>query len=91
MSNFLSTKLLEEQELDFNLILKTDSEKQFKITDTQDQIFHVTKININVYKIVAVKTKSEFKTKQKFKSTSIEDDDTTEFKLLCPIYEKMKV
>ena len=31
-SNFLSTDLLEEQEFDFNLILKIDSEKQFKIT-----------------------------------------------------------
>src|SRR5438034_10712692 len=52
MSNLLSTDLLEEQEFDFNLILKTDSKKQFKITDTQNQIFHVTKININIYKIV---------------------------------------
>src|SRR5436190_4599088 len=63
MLNFLSTNLLEKQEFDFNLILKTDSEKQFKITDTQDQIFHATKTNINIYKITAVKTKSEFKTK----------------------------
>ena len=91
MSNLLSTKLLEEQEFDFDLILKTDSEKQFKITDTQDQIFHVTKININVYKIAVIKTKSEFKIKQKFKLTSIEDDDTTELKLPHSIYEKMKV
>ena len=62
-SNFLSTNLLEKQEFDFDLILKTDSEKQFKITDMQDQIFHVIKININVYKIAAVKAKSGFKTK----------------------------
>ena len=62
-SNFLSTKLLEKQEFDFDFIFKTDSEKQFKITDTQDQIFHVTKTNINVYKIAAVKIKSELKTK----------------------------
>ena len=95
MSNFLYTDLLEEQEFDFNLILKTDSEKQFKITDMQDQIFHVTKININVYKIAAVKIKSEFKTKQKFKNkstfTSVENDDIIELKLLCLIYETMKV
>ena len=63
MSNLLSTGLLEEQEFDFNLILKTDSKKQFKITDMQDQIFHVTKTNINIYKITAIKTKSELKTK----------------------------
>ena len=63
MSNFLFTNLLKEQEFDFDFILKTDSEKQFKITDTQDQIFHATKININVYKIAVIKTKSEFKTK----------------------------
>ena len=63
MSNFLSTDLLEEQEFDFDLIFKTDSEKQFKITDMQDQIFHAIKININIYKIAAVKTKSELKTK----------------------------
>ena len=36
ISNLLSTELLEEQEFDFNLIFKTDSEKQFKITDMQD-------------------------------------------------------
>src|SRR5436190_3476944 len=59
MSNFLFTNLLEEQEFNFNLIFKTDSKKQFKITDMQDQIFHATKININIYKITAVKTKSE--------------------------------
>ena len=63
MSNFLSTDLLEKQEFDFNFIFKTDSEKQFKITDMQDQIFHVIKININIYKIAAVKIKSEFKIK----------------------------
>ena len=63
MSNFLSTNLLEEQEFDFDLIFKTDSEKQFKITDMQDQIFHVIKININIYKIAIVKIKSELKTK----------------------------
>ena len=95
MSNFLFTNLLEEQEFDFNLIFKTDDEKQFKITDMQDQIFHVIKININVYKIAAVKIKSEFKTKQKFKNkstfTSVENDDIIELKLLCLIYETMKV
>src|SRR5436190_12878243 len=95
MSNLLSTELLEEQEFDFDLILKTDSEKQFKITDTQDQIFHVIKININVYKIAVIKTKSEFKTKQKFKnksiSTSVKNDDTTEFKLFRFIYDMMKI
>ena len=63
MSNFLSTNLLEKQEFDFNLIFKTDDKKQFKITDTQNQIFHVIKTNINVYKITAVKIKSEFKSK----------------------------
>src|SRR5436190_20788507 len=86
MSNFLSTNLLEEQEFDFDLIFKTDDEKQFKITDMQDQIFHVIKININVYKIAAVKIKSKLKTKQKFKnkstSTSVENDNITELKLL---------
>ena len=61
--NLLSTNLLEEQEFDFNLIFKTDDKKQFKITDMQNQIFHVIKININIYKIAAVKTKSELKTK----------------------------
>ena len=35
-SNLLFTELLEEQEFDFNFIFKTDSKKQFKITDTQD-------------------------------------------------------
>src|SRR5436190_7325411 len=83
-SNFLSIELLKKQEFDFNLIFKTDSEKQFKITDTQNQIFHVIKININVYKIIAVKTKLKFKIKQKFKnkliSTFIENDNITEFK-----------
>ena len=63
MSNFLSTNLLEKQEFDFNLILKIDSEKQFKITDMQNQIFHVIKININIYKIIVIKTKSELKIK----------------------------
>ena len=63
MSNLLSTGLLEEQEFDFNLILKIDSEKQFKITDMQNQIFHVIKININIYKIIVIKTKSELKIK----------------------------
>ena len=63
MSNFLSTNLLKKQEFDFNLIFKIDDKKQFKITDTQDQIFHVIKININIYKIAIVKIKSELKTK----------------------------
>ena len=94
-SNLLSTNLLEEQEFDFNFILKTDSKKQFKITDMQDQIFHVIKININIYKIAVIKTKSELKTKQKFKnkstSTSIKNDDTTEFKLSRSIYDTMKI
>src|SRR6266487_6667405 len=51
ISNLLSTDLLEEQDFDFNLILKTDNEKQFKITDTEDQIFHAIKTSFNVYKI----------------------------------------
>ena len=63
MSNFLSTDLLEKQEFDFNFIFKTDSEKQFKITDMQDQIFHATKTNTNIYKITAVKAKPGPKTK----------------------------
>ena len=88
MSNFLFTNLLEEQEFDFNLILKTDSKKQFKITDMQDQIFHVTKTNTNIYKIAAVKTKSELKTKQKLK---VKNNDTTEFKLSRLIYDTMKI
>ena len=95
ISNLLSTDLLEEQEFDFNLIFKTDDEKQFKITDMQNQIFHAIKTNINVYKIATVKTKSEFKTKQKFKNklifTSVKNDNTTEFKLSCSIYETIKV
>ena len=95
MLNLLSTDLLKKQEFDFDLIFKTDSEKQFKITDMQDQIFHVTKININIYKIAAVKTKSELKTKQKFKdkstSTFVEDDNTTELKLSRSIYDMMKI
>ena len=92
-SNFLSTDLLEKQEFDFNLIFKTDNKKQFKITDTQDQIFHVIKININIYKITAVKTKSELKIKQKFKSIFIliKDDNTIEFKLSRFIYDMMKI
>src|SRR2546421_11714374 len=57
MSNLLFTNLLEEQKFDFDLILKTDYEKQFKITDIKDQIFHATKTSFNVYKIVAAKTK----------------------------------
>ena len=90
MSNFLSTDLLEEQEFDFDLILKTNSEKQFKITNMQDQIFHATKININVYKIAVIKTKPGPKTKQKSKSTStVEEDD--ELKLSKLIYEIMKI
>src|SRR5436190_7358138 len=87
-SNFLSTNLLEEQEFDFDLILKTDSKKQFKIIDMQDQIFHVTKININIYKITVIKTKSELKTKQKLK---VKNDNTTEFKLSRSIYNTMKI
>ena len=88
MSNFLSTNLLEEQEFDFDLILKTDSEKQFKITDMQNQIFHVIKININIYKITTVKTKSEFKIKQKLK---VKNDNIIEFKLSKSIYNMMKI
>ncbi len=61
ISNLLSTDLLEKQKFDFNLILKTNYEKQFKITDTEDQIFHAIKITFNIYKIVAIKAKSEFK------------------------------
>ena len=87
-SNFLSINLLEEQEFDFDLIFKTDSEKQFKITDMQDQIFHATKININIYKIAVVKTKSESKTNQKSK---VKNNDTTEFKLSRLIYDTMKI
>src|SRR6266487_4058770 len=67
ISNLLSTDLLEKQKFDFNLILKTNYEKQFKITDTEDQIFHAIKITFNIYKIVAIKAKSEFKANQKFK------------------------
>ena len=61
----------------------------------QNQIFHAIKTNINVYKIATVKTKSEFKTKQKFKnkstSTFVENNDTTEFKLSRSIYDMMKI
>src|SRR2546421_6487648 len=66
-SNLLFTGLLEEQRFNFDLILKTDYKKQFKITDLEDQIFHTVKISFNVYKIAAAKAKSESKTNQKFK------------------------
>src|SRR2546421_6196622 len=48
ISNLLFTDLLEEQRFNFNLILKTDNKKQFKITDSKDQIFHATKTSFNV-------------------------------------------
>ena len=57
MSNFLFTKLLEKQRFDFNFIFKTDNEKQFKITDTENQIFHAIKTSFNIYKITVTKTK----------------------------------
>ena len=55
----------------------------------QDQIFHVTKININVYKIVAVKVKSEWKFKDKLTTTAVKEDD--ELKLSRSIYDMMKI
>ena len=75
MSNLLSTDLLEEQEFNFDLIFKTDNEKQFKITDIKDQIFHAIKTSFNIYKIAVTRTKEKFKEKFKYKSTAVEEDD----------------
>ena len=54
----------------------------------QNHIFHVIKININIYKITTVKTKSEFKIKQKLKA---KNDNIIEFKLSKCIYNMMKI
>ena len=93
MSNLLFTDLLEKQKFDFDLILKTDNEKQFKITDSEDQIFHAIKTSFNVYKIAAVKEKfkEKFKDKDRSISTSVKDNDTAEFKLPRSIYVMMKI
>ena len=88
-SNLLFTDLLEVQRFDFDLILKTDNKKQFKITDIKDQIFHATKTSSNIYKIVAVKAKSEQKFKDKSITTAVEEDD--ELKLSRSIYDTMKI
>ena len=89
ISNLLSTELLEKQRFDFNLIFKTDNEKQFKITDIKDQIFHATKTSFNIYKIAAAKAKSEQKFKDKSITTAVEEDD--KLKLSRSIYEIMKI
>src|SRR6266487_4544915 len=87
ISNLLSTELLEEQKFDFNLIFKTDSEKQFKITNTENWIFHAIKTSFNVYKIAAVKNKFKEKFKEKFKnkSTIIAEEDN-KLKIFRSIY-----
>ncbi len=89
MLNLLSTDLLEEQRFDFNLIFKTDSEKQFKITDTENQIFHVIKTSFNIYKIAITRAKEKFKEKFKHKSTAIKEDD--KLKLSRSIYDTIKI
>ena len=59
--NLLSQSLLEEQEFDLELISRADSQKQFKLTDSQDQIFHAIKTDTRVYKIAEIKSKSKSK------------------------------
>src|SRR5256886_7178668 len=48
-------------------VCSSDLKKQFKITDTENQIFHAIKTIFNIYKITVIKTKSELKANQKFK------------------------